>query len=227
MNTANPVNENPSAKPDKLEVAYLAIRERIISGEFPSGYALIVNTLALTLGLSTMPVREALRRLESEGWVTSTKNRSAHVTSFSDQQWLEHMQILAVLEGYAVALAAPNITQEDIVELRQTNESLLQAIASADFLEAAHKIAAFHGVLYSRCPNTKLREDIQAHQERLAVMRQPANTFFFPESSAAAEQHEQIILLLESRASASSIEQLAREHKLRAITALREESLGL
>jgi DNA-binding GntR family transcriptional regulator len=213
-------------KSHKLEIAYLAIRQRIISGAFPSGYTLIVNSLAKELNLSAMPVREALRRLETEGWVTSTVNKSAQVASFSDQQWLDLMQVLAVLDGYAVALAAPHITPGDLAELRRVNEAIKEAIAVPDFLAISNGNEAFHALLYERCPNSKLREDLHAHQERLNFMRKPAFTHFLSQSMSAARQHDELIGLLESSASPAEIEQLAREHKLRAIAVYEQERGG-
>jgi len=164
-----------------------------------------------------MPIREAIRRLEAEGWVTTALNRSAQVASFNEQNWRELMQMFAVLEGYTVALAAEHLSEDDILALRSCNDALEAAIERNDFSAMTERKEAFHNLIYERCPNARLREDLRRHQERLYFMRRPDLTAVLAESSSAVAEHKHLIELLESGASFGEIELYAREHKVHAI----------
>lgn len=83
-----------------------ALRLRILSGELKPGERLREDVVAEEHGVSRVPVREALRRLESEGFVNLTKYRGATVSETSQRDSLELMQVRRGLETIAAKLAA-------------------------------------------------------------------------------------------------------------------------
>ena len=91
----------------KQERVYQAIRERILSGAYGPGYRVVIDALAEEFEVSGLPVREAIRRLEAEGLVIYRPNAGAQVAPADPALFDEEMTVLAVLEGYATALAAP------------------------------------------------------------------------------------------------------------------------
>lgn len=99
------------------ERAYIAIRERVLSGEYPAGERLREEELAEAVGVSRTPVREALRRLDAEGLVEFIPNRGAHVASWSQHDLEEIFGLRALLEGYAARLAAAKIDAAELQEL--------------------------------------------------------------------------------------------------------------
>lgn len=99
------------------ETAYALIRDGILSGEFARGQRLREEKLALQVGVSRTPVREALRRLDAEGLVEFTPNRGARVTAWSGQELDDLYDIRAMLESYGAKLAARRITPEELTEL--------------------------------------------------------------------------------------------------------------
>ncbi|MCO5070255.1 MAG: GntR family transcriptional regulator [Rhizobiaceae bacterium] len=106
---------------------YLHLRQKILLGEFAVGERIIPNDVAKELGVSRMPVREALRQLDSEGLVDLRPNRGALVTQLSSNELFEIYAIRMALEGTAARLAAKNRTKASIAELDFNMHRLLAA----------------------------------------------------------------------------------------------------
>jgi DNA-binding GntR family transcriptional regulator len=102
----------------KSDAAYEEIRARVLRGELAPGSSLDQEKLAAELGVSTTPVREALRRLEAEGWLTSSAHRDIRVCQLSVRELNELYEIRFELDPFAAALATDHLTGEDIAELR-------------------------------------------------------------------------------------------------------------
>jgi DNA-binding GntR family transcriptional regulator len=102
--------------------AYLHIRDRIVDGTIPGGTKLNPSAIAEVLGISRMPVREALVQLDAEGLVTNRANRGAIVTPFQPDDVEELFEMRAALEGVAARHAAEHYTEaqlEDMTALAQ------------------------------------------------------------------------------------------------------------
>src|SRR5690625_3941126 len=108
----------------KSERAYRMIRERIDNGRYVPGYRLVIAPIAEELQVSAVPVREAIRRLEAEGLVTFERNIGAQVALMQETEYQHTMQTLALVEGYATALAAPFVTPEQLARARRINETM-------------------------------------------------------------------------------------------------------
>ena len=98
----------------KAQRAYRFIRTRIDDGRYVPGYRLVLGQIAGDLGVSVVPVREAIRLLEAEGLVTFERNVGAQVALLRETEYQHTMQTLALVEGYATSLAAPHLTREQI-----------------------------------------------------------------------------------------------------------------
>jgi DNA-binding GntR family transcriptional regulator len=207
---------------NKAERTYATLRRRILVGTYEPGHRLVLDALAREMGVSPVPVREALRRLEAEGWVIYTRNVGAQVAPIDDERWEQEMRVLAILEGHATALAAPQMLPPDFSFLRSINDQLASAVENADVLEASNLNRAWHSVIYARCPNAYLVQVIGETQERMDAIRPTVfarNPERGPESVA---EHTAILKLLERSAPFEEIERSAREHKVRTIDAVRD-----
>ena len=80
----------------KSQQAYRYVRDRIDDGRFVPGYRLVLGAIAKDLGVSVVPVREAIRLLEAEGLVTFERNVGAQVALLEKAEYLYTMQTLAV-----------------------------------------------------------------------------------------------------------------------------------
>jgi DNA-binding GntR family transcriptional regulator len=108
----------------KSDLVAAALRELIMTGGLEPGTPLRQRQLAARFGVSATPVREALRRLESEGLITNDVHRGSTV-AHSAGDLHEKVKIRAALEGLGAGIAAAKITVDDIAELRKLNDRLL------------------------------------------------------------------------------------------------------
>ncbi|MHB1615545.1 MAG: GntR family transcriptional regulator, partial [Actinomycetes bacterium] len=122
------------------------LRELIITGELSSGEALRQRDLATRFGVSQTPVREALRRLESEGLVVNDTHRGATVIESRSGAIEDNAQIRATLESLGARLAARTITVDQLEVLRELNGEMT-ALPEGDLHYAALN-REFHFTVY-------------------------------------------------------------------------------
>lgn len=215
----------PGQKPDgltKQERVYRTIRERILSGTYGPGYRVVIDTLAEEFAVSALPVREAIRRLEAEGLVIYRPNAGAQVAPVDPGQYEQEMTLLAVLEGYATALAAPNLGAEDVRELTAITDRMVDAMERLDSLGFARLNQEFHALIHQRCPNAPLVGMLSDVARRLDAIRRTVFIQIPYRGAASIREHRDLIALLARNAPALEIEAAAREHKLQTVHSFRE-----
>lgn len=109
---------------------YNQIRNRILRGFLVPGEQLIEKDLAEQCGVSRTPVREALRQLESEMLVRRTDTKRSYVAEYSMADIDDVFTLRGILEGYAAAWAARNMTERKLGKLRICNDALKKAVAN-------------------------------------------------------------------------------------------------
>jgi DNA-binding GntR family transcriptional regulator len=138
--------------------ARIRLRDAILDGRLRPGQRLRAETLAIELGTSRTPVREALVALEGEGLVEVEPRRGAVVRSFHADDLLDLYEVRAVLEPHAAARAAERIRPEAIDRLR-ANCREAEAI-DADGTEAAERLIALnvelHGIVLEASASPRL-----------------------------------------------------------------------
>ncbi len=138
------------------EVLYERVRGMILSGQYPSGTKLREEELARHFGVSRTPVREALRKLESEGLVLYLSQRGVLVNAISDKDMNEIYTVRAALEGLAARLAASEISDEDVKHLRALQQQMDKAYARHNWTRAAQIHTRFNRALYTAARNSRL-----------------------------------------------------------------------
>lgn len=220
--TAAPAVATPSAATgtakkkqsrSKSQRAYSFIKERIASQEFTPGYRLVLGALASDLGMSVVPVREAVRRLEAEGLVTFERNVGARVKMVDDSQYRHAMQAISIIESAATALASRNLTAEDIRRARALNDVMAQNLSHFDPRAFSALNQEFHHILYSRCANPRLLEMVDGEWARLGAMRDSIFAFVPGRAPESVQEHEQILRLIENSAPLDEIERAVRLHR--------------
>lgn len=119
----------------KTDLVAEAIREMVRSRELKPGTELRQREIAERLGVSPTPVREALRRLEVEGYVASEPHQAAVVVWPDKPEIYETAVIRGTLEGLGAELAAKKVTSEDLSDLDDLNTRLATATGAAERLE--------------------------------------------------------------------------------------------
>jgi DNA-binding GntR family transcriptional regulator len=141
----------------KSELAYTHIRGLILSGDLQPGAVLPQAALAQTIGISTTPLREALRRLKQEGLVDLDAHRDARVRPLDAAEARDLLELRGSLDPLAASLAAQRRTEADLIDLRAALDGLeaLPTHPSAAELESHHR---FHGAIHRASHNALLVE---------------------------------------------------------------------
>ena len=106
------------------DVAYEHIRKKILNGEYLPGRPLMTEVLAEEIGVSRTPVRDALRKLETDGLVSIQPHLGASVKKIQLKEFRELCDLRLALESHAAGLAARNRSDADLHEIRFALEAM-------------------------------------------------------------------------------------------------------
>jgi DNA-binding GntR family transcriptional regulator len=120
---------------------------RILSGELKPGERIKQDELAAELGISRIPVRDALRTLETRGMVSLKANAGARVTSLTSKDMDLSYRIRELLEPMLLAESIPNLTDDDIAEMGKIKLTLDRVDNIDDYLPLSRQFhwASFRG----------------------------------------------------------------------------------
>jgi DNA-binding GntR family transcriptional regulator len=139
----------------KSDFAYRRVRELILSGQLEPGAVINQATLAREIGISTTPLREALRRLKQQGLVELDAHRDARVTPLDAEEARDLLEVRRSLDPLAASLAAERRTRQDIGEMRASLEGL-DALPSNPTVEQLVAHRRFHSAVYRASHNALL-----------------------------------------------------------------------
>jgi DNA-binding GntR family transcriptional regulator len=167
--------------PSLKEAAAEEIRRRVFAAELPPGSKIDQEGLARQLGISRVPVREALITLHDEGIVENVARRGAFVAPLSREDVHDHYRLVGVVSGLAAERAAEHLTVVELDRLR-TIASEMEACASAD--EEEHLNFEFHRLI-----------NRAAHSRRLLLVlgmliNAVPSTFYESHSDWSAQAHQ-------------------------------------
>jgi DNA-binding GntR family transcriptional regulator len=177
-----------------------------------------IDALSRELGVSAIPVREALRRLEAEGWVRFQPNVGAIVAPVDATTWEQEMVATAILEGAATADAAARLRPSDMARLRRIAADMEQVAAAGDPLRFSTLNRRLHATIVARCANAYLVELLEQTYTRLDRVRSTMFAYLPERSACALVEHARLLSLLES-GDPAEIERYARWHKLQTVEA--------
>lgn len=181
--------------------AYELVRERIISGFYPASVHLTEQEIADSSGVSRTPVREALRRLQSEGFVRVAANQGAVVVDWSESETNDVFELRALLEPYGAARAAQRISREDLDELRRLAKAQFEECErrGPGYMERVGSLnSRFHRGLLKSAGSPRLSMLMPMLIEAPLVMRTFAK-YEPPELLRSAAHHLEIVSALEAR----------------------------
>ncbi len=202
---------------NKQERTYEILRDRIHTGVYAPNARLNIDALARELGVSPIPVREALRRLEAQGWVQFKPNAGAVVSLVDATSWEQAMVALAVLEGAATAEAQRHLRASDFTRLRRLAADMQ---GEQDPVRFGRLNRRLHEVIMTRCGNAWLLDLLRQTHDRLDLVRSTMFAYLPERAAEAAREHARLIELLEG-GDAAELERYARWHKLQTVEAYR------
>ncbi|MEU5099098.1 GntR family transcriptional regulator [Streptomyces sp. NPDC020996] len=205
----------------KSRIAYEWIRERITSGAFGPGHRLVLTTLAGRLGMSVVPVREAIQHLTAEGLVTFEPNVGASVAMADPDRYIHTMEVITVLESAATALSTPHLTRRDLAHARELNAAMREALGDFDLRGFSALNQEFHRTLYARCPNPRLLEMVDAEWARLGHLRDSIFGFVPHRPQESVCEHDDLLDLIEGDGTPDRIEQAVHRHRTGSLDAFR------
>lgn len=189
-----------------------AVKAAIVSGELAPGTKTTETQIATILGVSRTPVREALRQLNAEGFVTLIQNSSVIIADFTLEDTLSVLQVRGVLEGLATRLAATQATQEQIAHLRSVHsmvQNLDESRTGEEFMLADR---SFHDYVIDISGNPHIAQFTESIKGRL--MRLHTLLIELTEGKildAVREQHAAILDAI-ATGQAEKAEMLSRLH---------------
>lgn len=124
------------------------LREMISSGELAPGQQIVQETLSSSLGVSRVPIREALRVLEGEGHVIHYPNRGYFVANLSIEDLVEVYRIRALLEEEALRIAIPLLTDQDIEYISNILKEIEKFVAAKKISGITDANRRFHFAIY-------------------------------------------------------------------------------
>jgi DNA-binding GntR family transcriptional regulator len=150
------------------EQAYVTLRERVITGDLPPGAEISEQELAEQLQMSKTPVREALGRLCVEGFMEAFPRRGYRVTPITLQDMSNLFAVRGALEGTAAALAAVNLTEEELDELERLADANYisgENVGTTVFIGRNERL---HGIIAQGSRNPRLYALVMSHLEECA-----------------------------------------------------------
>jgi DNA-binding GntR family transcriptional regulator len=204
----------------KNVAVYRKLRQNIIKGKLKPGQKIVMADLAKGFGLSETPVREAIRRLESDGYVQFTPHMGAVVTGIEESQLVEIYLIRTELEALAARLAGAHVTERDIDFLVKKNTEMEIAAGQGKYESLGALNKEFHLRIYRAAPFPRLYRMICDLWDTFE--RWPSVFSYVPERAlSSVEEHKRIIEALRTK-NQDLTDQLVKKQKERTMEALKK-----
>jgi DNA-binding GntR family transcriptional regulator len=197
------------------DAVYLQLRDGIISGALPAGAVLREVELVARFGVSKTPLRDALVRLQKDGFVDIPPYRSAVVTGYSETDLREIYELRELLEGACARQAALHISADALAELAQIVRASAACLSRGEAApgkeeELAGLIQQFDVALYAQSRNSRIDEmvgNIRGHVQRIGRL-----TTGIPGRLAKSVAEHQTIYEAIAQRDGTAAEALMREH---------------
>jgi len=180
------------------EIVYEALRDAIINQVLKPGERLMETELADEMGVSRTPVREAIRKLELEGYVVMIPRKGAYVAGLSIKDINEVFEIRGALEALAAGLAAQRATQEEIEEMQRNVYMEAAHWETSDLIKTIELDTKFHELIYTASRNNRLLNMIKDLRDQ--VQRFRTTTLAVPgRMKFALDEHRRIVEAIAER----------------------------
>jgi DNA-binding GntR family transcriptional regulator len=194
------------------EAAYSAVKKVLLSNKYSPGGRVDIEELCGALGVSRTPVFDALNRLQAEGLVEIVPRRGVYLVTLSEEKARELYAIRETLEGMATKLAAKNLTDKHISQLRKSLDKQSSCLAEGDTEGYASATIKFHNTIVEAANNETLERFLSAVYSQMEALR--LRTLYLPVPSRLRQsfaEHKRIFQALLKR-DPELCEREAREH---------------
>jgi DNA-binding GntR family transcriptional regulator len=210
----------PFRRPPTAQEAVLAeLRRTILEGELAPGAQILQDRIAEQLGVSRVPVREALKMLEGEGQVSYAPHRGYFVTELDAAELMEVYQIRDILEAEAVTRALPHLGDDDYERMEEAVDDMEAAERESDIVALTAANRRFHFALMEPCGMPRLLRIIR----QLWDSTDPYRSVYFGHEQhrkTVRQEHRAILGAVRNRNADELVRELT-EHRLHAVESLR------
>jgi DNA-binding GntR family transcriptional regulator len=210
----------PFRRPPTAQEAVLAeLRRTILEGELAPGAQILQDRIAEQLGVSRVPVREALKMLEGEGQVSYAPHRGYFVTELDAAELMEVYQIRDILEAEAVTRALPHLGDDDYERMEEAVDDMEAAERESDIVALTAANRRFHFALMEPCGMPRLLRIIR----QLWDSTDPYRSVYFGHErhrKTVRQEHRAILRAVRDRNADELVRELT-EHRLHAVESLR------
>ena len=202
----------------KVDIVYRAIRSGIERGEYLPGDRIVISRIAKANGCSEIPVREALRRLESEKVVELIPNKGAVVSSVNKSYLEQLFQVKIVLESYAARLSVDALNENQIKQLRKIAQQMSDAFESGNLKKSSALNYKFHMTIYRSTGNDVLSGYIDEMWNKWPIGRY---TNYVPDEwyRISLQQHFDLLDAIEAK-DRDKVEAIIHAHKSGALRSM-------
>lgn len=171
-NFADFVDELVDLEEERLpQRAYAIIRHAIKNLILPPGHTVLEREVAEVLDMSRTPIREALVRLENDGAVKLIPRRGFYIEPIERSDLSDVYQLSAVLDGLAIELATPRLTENHIKELESLLNQQKTALKNKEYTQWAILDDKFHQLITDQSANESLKKTISIYSDKLYKAR--------------------------------------------------------
>lgn len=192
------------------EIVLEALKDAIVNGKLKPGERLMEQQVAEELGVSRTPVREAIRKLEIEGFIIMIPRKGAYVSDISLKDIAQVFEVRAAMEALAAGLAAQRIADDQMEKLERKLVEVKNAVDNSDLDNIIHFDTDFHEIIYDASRNDRLvqilnnlREQIQRY--RTASLASPGRL------KDTLREHQELVDAISTR-NVALAQKVAKEH---------------
>jgi len=180
------------------ERVYDYFKEQMNEGKLLPGSIINLQEISKNLGISMTPLREALVKLEAQGFITVVPRRGVVLNSLSLIKIKEIYRVIGALESTALQDFFPRMTDKDVLRLKELNSQMREAIEKGNFDDYLNMNKSFHETWLIGCDNEELYSTVKTMKERLYEF--PRNLDLILEwEERSLHEHDMIIKYLSEK----------------------------
>jgi DNA-binding GntR family transcriptional regulator len=207
------MDTSTNSRPQTAQQAALStLRRWLVSGRLTPGTRIGQEALAAELGLSVVPVREALKTLESEGQIIYKPRRGFFVAELSLDELFELCEIRSRLEGMAIDYGMDKLGDDDVSLMEELHRRMHAAADAGEMFELNQLDRQFHGVIFNKAAKPRLQQLIKT----LWDQSDPYRAIFFGKEQHLVGMHADHELLIEAARArdAARMKEILDQHRL-------------
>lgn len=202
------LDKNPFVR--KTELVYTLLLDGILAGHLVGGQKINQEEISAQLGISRSPVRDALNRLNAEGYLVKEGASGYYIYQLKMEDYLTINEFRSMLEVFSVELAARNITHAQLEELRRNVKETRRAVKENDIRAFSRLDSEFHELLVRASQNPMILKTYEEHAQRFHLFR--ILTLSEDMMATALRWHEKIFRAIEEGDEAAAV-RATRTHR--------------